>query len=72
MSRYRGPRLRIIRRLGKAVVLPGLTTKTSIKDQPPGKPRASDNKGQKATEYGIRLTEKQDCNILLIDPRYLD
>ena len=58
MSRYRGPRLRIIRRLGKAVVLPGLTTKTSIKEQPPGKPRSSDNKG-KATEYGIRLTEKQ-------------
>ena len=59
MSRYRGPRLRIIRRLGKAVVLPGLTTKTSIKEQPPGKPRAADGKGQKATEYGIRLTEKQ-------------
>jgi len=59
MSRYRGPRLRIIRRLGKSVVLPGLTTKTSIKEQPPGKPRSSDMKGQKATEYGIRLTEKQ-------------
>jgi len=59
MSRYRGPRLRIIRRLGKGVVLPGLTTKTSIKEQPPGKPRAADNKGQKETEYGIRLTEKQ-------------
>ena len=59
MSRYRGPRLRIIRRLGKGVVLPGLTTKTSIKEQPPGKPRAADNKGQKVTEYGIRLTEKQ-------------
>ena len=59
MSRYRGPRLRIIRRLGKSVVLPGLTTKTSIKEQPPGKPRASDMKGQKATEYGIRLAEKQ-------------
>jgi small subunit ribosomal protein S4 len=59
MSRYRGPRLRIIRRLGKAVVLPGLTTKTSIKEQPPGKPRAGDGKGQKATEYGIRLAEKQ-------------
>ena len=59
MSRYRGPRLRIIRRLGKSVVLPGLTTKTSIKEQPPGKPRAADNKGQKETEYGIRLTEKQ-------------
>ena len=59
MSRYRGPRLRIIRRLGKSVVLPGLTTKTSIKEQPPGKPRAADGKGQKATEYGIRLAEKQ-------------
>lgn len=59
MSRYRGPRLRIIRRLGKSVVLPGLTTKTSIKEQPPGKPRSSDMKGQKATEYGIRLAEKQ-------------
>jgi len=59
MSRYRGPRLRIIRRLGKSVILPGLTTKTSIKEQPPGKPRTSDMKGQKATEYGIRLTEKQ-------------
>ena len=59
MSRYRGPRLRIIRRLGKSVVLPGLTTKTSIKEQPPGKPRTSDIKGQKATEYGIRLAEKQ-------------
>ena len=59
MSRYRGPRLRIIRRLGKSVILPGLTTKTSIKEQPPGKPRVSDMKGQKATEYGIRLAEKQ-------------
>ena len=59
MSRYRGPRLRIIRRLGKGVVLPGFTTKTSIKEQPPGKARAADNKGQKSTEYGIRLNEKQ-------------
>ena len=59
MSRYRGPRLRIVRRLGKGVILPGLTTKSSLKEQPPGKPKASDGKGQKATEYGIRLTEKQ-------------
>ena len=58
MSRYRGPRLRIVRRLGKGVILPGLTTKSSLKEQPPGKPKASDGKGQKATEYGIRLTEK--------------
>ena len=60
MSRYRGPRLRIIRRLGQGVVLPGLTTKTSIKEQPPCKPRAADNKRQKETEYGIRLTEKPE------------
>jgi small subunit ribosomal protein S4 len=59
MSRYRGPRLRIIRRLGKKVILPGLTTKTSRKEQPPGKSKTSDNKGQKSTEYGIRLNEKQ-------------
>ena len=65
MSRYRGPRLRIIRRLGKGVVLPGLTTKTSIKEQPPGKPRATDNKGQKETEYGICLTWKTRTKIQL-------
>jgi len=59
MSRYRGPKLRISRRFGKNVILPGLTTKSSLKEQPPGKPKASDGKGQKATEYGIRLTEKQ-------------
>jgi len=33
MSRYRGPKLRIIRRLGK---LPGLTQKTSKKSGRPG------------------------------------
>jgi small subunit ribosomal protein S4 len=59
MSRYRGPKLRIIRRLGKKVILPGLTTKTSRKEQPPGKSNTSENKNQKSTEYGIRLNEKQ-------------
>ena len=34
MSRYRGPKLRIIRRLGD---LPGLTTKRSKKENKPGK-----------------------------------
>jgi hypothetical protein len=34
MSRYRGPKLRITRRLG---VLPGLTTKKSHKTNRPGK-----------------------------------
>ena len=59
MSRYRGPRLRLVRRFGKDVSLPGLTTKKSIKEQPPGKAKASDMGGQKTTEYGIRLNEKQ-------------
>ena len=50
MSRYRGPRLRIIRRFGKKVTLPGLTTKQSRKTLPPGKSPSSDNKNQKPTE----------------------
>ena len=33
MARYRGPKLRIIRRLGE---LPGLTQKSCTKDFPPG------------------------------------
>jgi len=33
MARYRGPRLRIIRRLGE---LPGLTQKTCTRNFPPG------------------------------------
>ena len=33
MSRYRGPRLRVTRRLGE---LPGLTRKASKKSNPPG------------------------------------
>ena len=33
MSRYRGPRLRIIRRLGD---LPGFTSKTTERTYPPG------------------------------------
>mmetsp|Transcript_31166 Transcript_31166/g.51953 ORF Transcript_31166/g.51953 Transcript_31166/m.51953 type:complete len:208 (+) Transcript_31166:170-793(+) len=59
MSRYRGPKLRISRRLG---VLPGLTTKISNKVNRPGKAGSSDkNKkdDKKLTEYGLRLEEKQ-------------
>jgi small subunit ribosomal protein S4 len=64
MSRYRGPKLRIIRRFEGKVVLPGLTTKRSIKSQPPGKPKPDDEdednkKNKKPTEYGLRLNEKQ-------------
>jgi small subunit ribosomal protein S4 len=57
MSRYRGPRLKISRRLG---VLPGLTTKKSNKINRPGKDgNANADMGKKVTEYGVRLEEKQ-------------
>lgn len=57
MSRYRGPRLRITRRLG---ALPGLTTKKSNKINRPGKDgNANADTGKKLTEYGVRLEEKQ-------------
>lgn len=54
MSRYRGPRLRIIRRIGK---LPGLTSKTSKKTNPPGQHGSSFNK--KLSQFNVRLKEKQ-------------
>lgn len=57
MSRYRGPKLKINRRLG---ILPGLTTKKSIKINRPGKDgNANADTGKKLTEYGVRLEEKQ-------------
>jgi small subunit ribosomal protein S4 len=57
MSRYRGPKLRITRRLG---FLPGLTTKKSRKLNRPGKDgNVNAETGKKLTEYGIRLEEKQ-------------
>lgn len=56
MSRYRGPKLKITRRLG---VLPGLTTKKSKKLNRPGKAGTSNDKNKNLTEYGIRLEEKQ-------------
>lgn len=56
MSRYRGPKLKISRRLG---VLPGLTTKKSSKLNRPGKDGNSSGEGKKLTEYGVRLEEKQ-------------
>lgn len=54
MSRYRGPRLRIVRRIGK---LPGLTNKISKKTNPPGQHGGSFNK--KLSQFSIRLREKQ-------------
>ncbi len=56
MSRYRGPKLKISRRLGP---LPGLTTKKSRKLNRPGKDGNSPDTGKKLTEYGVRLEEKQ-------------
>jgi len=56
MSRYRGPKLKISRRLG---FLPGLTTKKSRKLNRPGKDGNSPEMGKKLSEYAIRLEEKQ-------------
>lgn len=53
MSRYRGPRVRIIRRLG---TLPGLTTKQTSRLTPPGQHGTTQ---KKPSQYGIRLQEKQ-------------
>lgn len=54
MSRYRGPRLRVIRRLGS---LPGLTKKLPKKTNPPG--QHGSLYGKKFSQYNIRLREKQ-------------
>lgn len=60
MARYRGPKLRIIRRLGE---LPGLTQKSCTRDFPPGqhgpKKRGSGNQKSKESQYAVRLKEKQ-------------
>src|SRR5213080_2043539 len=53
MSRYRGPRLRIVRRLGD---LPGLTRKNPRRAYPPGQHGQA---RKKRSEYAIRLEEKQ-------------
>jgi len=53
MSRYRGPRLRITRRLGD---LPGLTRKKARRQYPPGQHGQA---RKKRSEYAVRLEEKQ-------------
>nr|YP_009654339.1 ribosomal protein S4 [Pleurostichidium falkenbergii]QCH39626.1 ribosomal protein S4 [Pleurostichidium falkenbergii] len=53
MSRYRGPKLRISRRLGD---LPGLTRKESKKMAPAGE---HGQQLRKPSEYSLRLEEKQ-------------
>lgn len=54
MSRYKGPRLRIVRRIGK---LPGLTRKIPRKSSPPGQQAVSVN--NKISQFSVRLREKQ-------------
>jgi small subunit ribosomal protein S4 len=54
MSRYRGPRLRIVRRLGTE--LPGLTRKSARRAYPPGQHGQA---RKKRSEYAVRLEEKQ-------------
>lgn len=53
MSRYRGPRIKISRKLGD---LPGLTRKISKKSATPGE---HGQKPRKPSEYAVRLEEKQ-------------
>lgn len=53
MSRYRGPRLRVVRRLGD---LPGLTRKAARHAYPPGQHGQA---RKKRSEFAIQLEEKQ-------------
>jgi small subunit ribosomal protein S4 len=53
MSRYRGPRLRIVRRLGE---LPGLSRKQPKHAYPPGQ---HGQERKKRSEFAVRLEEKQ-------------
>ena len=56
MVRYRGPRLKIIKRFGD---LPGLTRKVVLKKQNLQGKEATEQKTPKASAYKIRLNEKQ-------------
>jgi small subunit ribosomal protein S4 len=53
MSRYLGPKVKITRRLGN---LPGLTQKTTHKNNPPGE---QGSKRSKPSAFAVRLQEKQ-------------
>nr|ARO91332.1 30S ribosomal protein S4 [Rhodochaete parvula]ASK39591.1 ribosomal protein S4 [Rhodochaete parvula] len=53
MSRYRGARLKITRKLGD---LPGLSRKITIRNYPPGE---HGQKAKKPSEFAVRLKEKQ-------------
>lgn len=70
MSIYKGPRLRIVRRLGE---LPALTSKISKKLNPPGQHgRSLMNK--KGSQFSIRLKEKQKLryNYLITERQLLN
>lgn len=58
MARYRGPRLRLVRRLGE---LPGLTQKECTRNFPPGQhgPKKRGTQKSKESQYAKRLKEKQ-------------
>nr|YP_011005956.1 30S ribosomal protein S4 [Desmarestia aculeata]QWK43762.1 ribosomal protein S4 [Desmarestia aculeata]WAM62960.1 30S ribosomal protein S4 [Desmarestia aculeata] len=56
MVRYRGPRLKIIKKFGE---LPGLTRKVVVKKQNSSGKDINDQKKSKASSYKIRLNEKQ-------------
>ncbi|ACO55571.1 small subunit ribosomal protein S3 (chloroplast) [Micromonas commoda] len=55
MARYRGPRVKIVRRLGE---LPGLTTKVPNRTYGPGQHGQATSTG-KLTQFRVRLQEKQ-------------
>jgi small subunit ribosomal protein S4 len=55
MARYRGPRVKIVRRLGE---LPGLTTKVPNRTYGPGQHGLTAG-SKKLTQYRVRLQEKQ-------------
>ena len=55
MSRYRGPKLRIIRRLGE---LPGLTQKICERKYPAGQ-HGPKKRMVKESQYALQLKEKQ-------------
>ena len=58
MSRYTGPRLKVLRALG--VDLPGLSRKSmQERNQPPGQHGARKTAGRKS-EFGQQLMEKQE------------
>lgn len=55
MARYRGPRVKIVRRLGE---LPGLTTKVPNRNYGPGQ-HGQAAATKKLTQFRVRLQEKQ-------------